>query len=60
MEATDKEWFGYSKYCNQMKSGVHGSFAQSICEAWSAASPFNRVKLVEAFPEIFPTTYKYY
>jgi Txe/YoeB family toxin of Txe-Axe toxin-antitoxin module len=58
---TENEWYGYSEYFTQMKSGMHGSFSRSLSEAWLNADNSNRIKLVEAFPNIFPQNkYKFY
>jgi len=43
-----------------MKKGTHGSFAQSLSQAWLNGAASNRKKLVEAFPDVFPNTYNYY
>lgn len=61
-EQTEKlEWFADSQYYGQMKTGVHGSFAQSLSDAWRNASQGNRKSLVDAFPSYFPVDkYKCY
>ena len=59
-EVKTKEWFAHTNYSLQMKNGTHGSFSQSLYNAWVCAACSNRKKLVEAFPEHFPDCYSYY
>lgn len=56
------EWFTNTKYYQELLNGTWGSFAQAMCTAWYHADRPNRIKLVTAFPDIFPTNplIKYY
>ena len=54
-----KEWFIDTKHYENMSSGTNGSFAQSMAQAFYRGDWDNRSKLVAAFPNLFPSDYRY-
>ena len=43
-----------------MQTGIHGSFAAAIGEAYTYADPTNRERLTAAFPELFARVHQFH